>query len=453
MKRKFNILILFSTFLIMSSCKFNRRYDVYLLNFKPESAMIYKEIVRDYEKQATVKIKVETAASGRYEETLMVELLKSSVPTIFIINGPAGLKSWKDYALNLNNHKESYHELKMMEYISNDNLFLRDGKNIYGVPSTIEGYGLIYNKSVFDEYFSLADRLSPLTKMEDISSYDELEVVVEDLNNIINKNKLVQGKSNIEKLQSVFAPVSLKSGSDWPYQTHLSSVAMFYEFNELGDKFLGTDTKTIEFKYNLNMKKMLDLYMKYSNYDQKKLGDVSYDDSLNSFITGKSAIIQQGNWIISTILSDESSTLGAFDVGMIPIYMGIPYEENYGVAIGTENYFAINKTISKRQINASIDFLNWLYTTEIGQNYLINRLGYIPPYTNFDYTTNNSLNESIIKYMNDESLTPVEWSFNYYPNEAFKTDFGGNLLDYAIGKQTWNDVVENVKKKWKEESR
>ncbi len=453
MKRKFNILILFSTFLIMSSCKFNRRYDVYLLNFKPESAMIYKEIVRDYEKQATVKIKVETAASGRYEETLMVELLKSSVPTIFIINGPAGLKSWKDYALNLSNHQENYHELKMMKYISNDNLFLKDGKNVYGVPSTIEGYGLIYNKLVFDEYFSLPNRLSPLSKMEDISSYDELVVIVEDLNAMITGSKSAQGKSNIAKLQSVFSPVSLKTGSDWPYQTHLSSVAIFYEFKELGDKFLGVDTKTINFKYNLNMKKMLDLYMKYSNYDQKKLGDVSYDDSLSRFITGKSAIIQQGNWIISTILTDESSTLGAFDVGMIPIYMGIPYEENYGVAIGTENYFAINKIASKKQINASIDFLNWLYTSEIGQDYLINRLGYIPPYTNFDYETNNALNESIIEYMNNEKLTPIEWSFNYYPNEAFKTDFGGNLLDYAIGKKSWNEVVENVKKKWKEESR
>lgn len=453
MKIKFNIMLFIIILLSLSSCRLNRRYDVYLLNFKPESATTYKNIIKEYAKIENVKIKVETAASSRYEETLTVEMLKSSVPTIFIINGPAGLKSWKDYALNLSEYNKENNNIKMIDYISNENLFLRDKKDIYGLPATIEGYGLIYNKLVFKEYFSLTNRNSKLEKMEDVKSYDDLELIVKDLNEYITGKKTYQNSPNISKLQRVFSPVSLKSGSDWPYQTHLSSIAMFYEFNELGDKFLGIDTKTIEFKYNLNMKKMLDLYMNYSNYDQNKLGDVSYDDSLNSFIRGSSAIIQQGNWIMSTVLSDKSTTLNAFDLGMIPIYLGIENEDKYGIAVGTENYFAINNTCSSKQIKASIDFLNWLYTSEKGMDYVINNLGYIPPYTNFKYEPNNSLNESIIAYMNNENLNPVEWSFNYYPTESFKTNFGGDLLDYALGNKTWNEVVNNVKRRWKEDSK
>ena len=452
MKIKFNILMFLIILVFLSSCRFNNKYDVYILNFKPESATIYKEIVKEYRKIKNVKIKVETAASGRYEETLIVEMLKSSVPTIFIINGPAGLKSWKDYALNLSNYHNNY-KIEMIDNISNEKLLLREKEDIYGLPSTIEGYGLIYNKLVFNEYFSLSNRSTSLKSMEEIKSFNELEMIVKDLNEYIIGKKTYSNCPNMAKLKRVFSLVSLKSGSDWPYQTHLSSVAMFYEFNELGNEFLGIDTKTIKFKYNMNMKKMFDLYLEYSNYDKNKLGDVSYDDSLNSFINGSAAIIQQGNWIASTILNDENTKLGPFDIGMIPIYMGVKAEEKYGIAIGTENYFAVNKTCTKKQIKESVDFLNWLYTSDKGKDYVINALGYIPPYINFEYEFTNLLNESIIKYMNDKNLDPVEWSFNYYPTESFKTDFGGDLLDYALGKKTWTEIVNNFIKRWKEDSK
>ena len=71
--------------------------EIYFLNFKPEIADVYKKIAKDYEAETGVKVKVETAASGTYEQTLKSEIAKKDAPTIFQINGPVGYQSWKDY--------------------------------------------------------------------------------------------------------------------------------------------------------------------------------------------------------------------------------------------------------------------------------------------------------------------------------------------------------------------
>lgn len=67
--------------------------EIYFLNFKPEIADVYKKIAEDYEAETGVKVKVETAASGTYEQTLKSEIAKKDAPTIFQINGPVGYES------------------------------------------------------------------------------------------------------------------------------------------------------------------------------------------------------------------------------------------------------------------------------------------------------------------------------------------------------------------------
>ncbi|HHX55157.1 MAG TPA: ABC transporter substrate-binding protein, partial [Clostridiales bacterium] len=75
--------------------------EIYFLNFKPEIAEVYDKVAADYEEETGVKVKVVTAASGTYEQTLKSEIAKSDPPTIFQINGPVGYQSWKDYTLDL----------------------------------------------------------------------------------------------------------------------------------------------------------------------------------------------------------------------------------------------------------------------------------------------------------------------------------------------------------------
>ena len=75
--------------------------SVYWLNFKPESDETLQKIAAMYKEQKGVDVKVVTAASGTYSQTLIAEMDKSAPPTIFVIGNQNGVKDWKDYALDL----------------------------------------------------------------------------------------------------------------------------------------------------------------------------------------------------------------------------------------------------------------------------------------------------------------------------------------------------------------
>lgn len=79
--------------------------EVYFLQFKPEVDKEWKEIAKAYKKEKGVEVKILTAASNTYEEKLKSEMSKSSAPTLFQVNGPTGLKNWKDYCADLSDTK------------------------------------------------------------------------------------------------------------------------------------------------------------------------------------------------------------------------------------------------------------------------------------------------------------------------------------------------------------
>ena len=70
--------------------------SVYFLNFKPEQDAAYQEIAKEYTESTGVPVKVVTAASGSYEQTLKAEIGKDEAPTLFQVNGPAGFITWQD---------------------------------------------------------------------------------------------------------------------------------------------------------------------------------------------------------------------------------------------------------------------------------------------------------------------------------------------------------------------
>ena len=72
--------------------------EVYYLSFKPELTKQWEDIAKKYEQKTGVKVKVVTAASGQYEQTLKSEIAKKDAPTLFQINGPVGYQKWKDYS-------------------------------------------------------------------------------------------------------------------------------------------------------------------------------------------------------------------------------------------------------------------------------------------------------------------------------------------------------------------
>ena len=127
-----------------SSSSDDGKGKVYYLNFKPESNDEWQKLAKDYTKETGVEVKVQTAASGTYEQTLKSEIAKSEAPTLFQVNGPVGYQNWKSYTDDMTD-TEPYKQL------INKDVALKDGSKVVGVPYAMETYGLIYNKDLFDQ--------------------------------------------------------------------------------------------------------------------------------------------------------------------------------------------------------------------------------------------------------------------------------------------------------------
>ena len=87
---------------LVACTKTDEAGSVYFLNFKPEADAAWQELAALYTEQTGVEVKVVTAASGTYSETLTAEMDKGEdAPTLFQCGNMAGVESWKDYLLVL----------------------------------------------------------------------------------------------------------------------------------------------------------------------------------------------------------------------------------------------------------------------------------------------------------------------------------------------------------------
>ena len=407
--------------------------SIYFLNFKPEIAYKYEAIAKQYKEEKGIEVRVQTAASGEYEKYLTSEMGKSDPPTIFQINGPVGYQNWKDYCADVSGSK-------LYDLVSDKSLAVKDGDGVYGIPYVVEGYGIIYNNAIMTKYF--ATEGAKASSMDEINNYAKLAEVVQDMT----------AKKEELGIDGVFGSTSLKQGDDWRWQTHLADLPLYYEFGSDGNAIVNCfNAKELEFKYADNYKNIFDLYTNNSVTEKNLLGGKTVADSMAEFADAKCAMIQNGSWAWGDI--EKGGKVKAEDVKYLPIYTGTPDDENQGLCIGTENYFAINKEVDEATQKASMDFLVWLFTSDYGKKAVVNDLGFVTPFTSFGESEkpSNPLAVELLAWSDKAAkgeCKSVDWAFLGIPSEKWKRDFGASLLEYVQGQKDWTKVVDDAKASW-----
>lgn len=415
----------------------DKNVTVRFLNFKPEIASVYNEIVQTYKEETGVTVIVDTAANNTYESTLAARLGTSEAPTIFQINGPRGYANWSDYCKDLT-------DSQLYKHLNDKSMAVtKDGK-VFGIPYLIEGYGIIYNEELTDKYFALSDKNTDFMSMDEINNFEKLSQLVADMQK--NKDKL--------GINGVFAATSLKSGEDWRWQTHLANLPIYYEFKNNEIDLSSDATKEIKFEYAENYKNIFDLYLNNSTTDPKLLGSKIGDESMAEFALGQCAMVQNGNWAWSQISGISGNVVKEDKIKFLPIYTGIEGEEKQGLCIGTENFMCINSKASEAEQKAAEDFMYWLFTSDKGKDYVTNKLDFIAPFDTFtdEEIPTDPLAREVIEWSKRADVESVSWNFTLFPSQTFKNDFGAALLQYAQGTKTWSDVVTLVTEEWKSES-
>lgn len=389
---------------------------VYYLNFKPEADEYWQDLAETYTEETGVPVTVLTAASGEYEKTLKSEMAKTDAPTLFQVNGPVGLASWKDYCYDLTG-------TDIANELSDESFALKDGDKTAGIAYVIENYGIIYNKSLLEKAGYTAD---------DITDFDSLKAVAEDIT--ARKDELGF---------SAFTSAGMDGSSDWRFKTHLANLPIYYEYKDEGIN----NTNAIKGTYLDNYRQIWDLYINNATCAPTEISTKTADDATADFVTEEAVFYQNGTWEYNNI-----ADVGDENLGILPIYIGVDGEENQGVCTGTENYWCVNAKASEEDIQATLDFMYWCVTSDEGVEAMCRDMGFVIPFPSNLESENTLVNEAN-KYL-DEGKTPVTWVFSTMPSEEWKNGVGSALTAYAADQtdENWEKVVTAFVDGWATEA-
>ena len=369
--------------------------SVYYLNFKPEADAAWQALAKEYTELTGVPVQVVTAASGTYEETLTAEMDKSSMPTLFQCGNEASLATWGDYCLDLKD-TDVYKEMNTDDF----NLFGENGE-VYCIAYCYESYGLETLKAVAEDITARKDELG----------------------------------------FSAFSSAGLDSSSSWRFSGHLTNLPLFYEFR---DDNVTSQPATVTGKYLDNFKNIWDLYINNSTCAPSDLPSKTAGDSEAEFAQGKAVFFQNGSWEYNTLVNDLG--MNKDDLTMIPIYCGVEGEEKAGLCSGTENCWAVNSKASEDDIQATLDFMYWVVTSESGTKMMADEFGPCPFKSAAE--PENVFCKAAADYAAAGNYT-VTWDFTYTPNvETWRDGIVAALTQYSAGTGSWDDLVNAYVNGW-----
>ncbi len=381
--------------------------SVYYLNFKPEADAAWQTLAAAYTAETGIPVTVLTAASGTYDDTLTSEMAKTEAPTMFQCGNAAALANWKDYCYDLSG-TDFYAEMTTDDF----NLKGENGE-VYAAGYCYEAFGIITNKALLAKAGY---------SVEDITDFASLKAVADDIH------------ARADELGfDAFSSAGLDGSSSWRFSGHLANMPLFYEFRDNGVTACPAE---ITGAYLDNFKNIWDLYITDSAVDPATLSSSTGDASLEEFGSGKAVFYQNGTWEFAN-LTDKYG-IPASDLTMLPIYCGVDGEANAALCSGTENCWAVNSQASEADIQATLDFMKWVVTSEAGTTMMAEQFGPCPfksakePANVFFADANRMISEG--KYT-------VTWAFNYTPNvDDWRAGVVSALTAYSAGTGDWEAV-------------
>ena len=402
---------------LFAGCKSSDKGSVYFLNFKPEADSAWQALAKTYTEKTGVTVKVVTAASGTYETTLTAEMAKKDAPTLFQCGNETALDTWKDYCLALDG-TEFLNEMTTSDF----NIKGEDGKT-YCAGYCYEAFGIIVNTELLEKAGH---------SLDEIKDFASLKAVAEDIT--AHKDELGF---------AAFSSAGLDSSSSWRFSGHLANMPLYYEFR---DDNVTAQPATIKGTYLDNYKAIWDLYTTDSATTGAALLTATGDQAEAEFGEGKAVFYQNGTWEFSNLTAADKFAMNPDDLAMIPIYCGVDGEDKAGLCCGTENCWAVNKNASEEDIKATLDFMNWVVTSDAGTTMLAEQFGPCP-FKNAK-TPENVFFAQANEYVANGNYT-VTWAFNWTPAvDDWRAAVVDALSKYTTGNGSWDDVKTAFVEGW-----
>ncbi|MCA0754964.1 ABC transporter substrate-binding protein [Paenibacillus sp. N4] len=382
---------------------------VKLYNFKVEMAEQLNNLIGEFEKETGVKIEVDTCGGGcDYSAGLKTRFNSGDKPDIFFVAGHSDLDLWEEHLEDLSDQPWVGDIVELAKpAITKD-------EKIYGMPLAVEGWGFIYNKTLFSQA-GITDPPKTLTELQEAA----------------------------EKLKAAgIRPFENGYGEWWVVGNHLLNVAFSHQSDPVAfvENVMNGKQKLIGNEKFEQWLKLVDLTVEYG---QQNSLQTDYNTQVTNFAQGKAAMMQQGIW--TQLQIDRINP--KIEIGFLPM----PINDNAAamdkLPVGVANYWVVSKTSQVKE--EAKTFLNWLVTSDAGTKFIVEDAKLIPAFKSIPASEEQlgPLAADIIKYTREGKILP--WMWQRFPGYEANTSQMATQIQAYIGKQIGKkQLLEEFQKIW-----
>lgn len=320
--------------------------EVYMFISSPEYADAINELIEAYKEVApNVTINYETTQND-YPTMLKAKLNSGEVPDIFASTSGKEIDVYKEWSYNMDGQPLAETiDPAVAEMMKST----EEGSGLYGIAIKGNFFGLLYNKEIFE-----AAGVSEAPK-----TMEELETACEKIS-----------AAGYKAFSTGFA--------EWwvfkhVWQHYLDAAAANAGMTpaELVSAFEKGEAKVSDYPelYD-NFFRLIDLAVKYG--DDKPL-ETALANEEAAMANGEAAmILGQGAWVEADLLAINPD----IQIG----FSGYPVSDDASqcqVIAGSDQALRVAK--DSKQLSATLDFVNWWYTSDYGKSWFIDVAGVIPP--------------------------------------------------------------------------
>lgn len=304
-----------------------------------------------------------------------------------------------------------------------DNAFSNEEGLVVGFPFSIEGLGLVYNKTVVEK--AIGSEFDPFS----INTRDKLIALLDKI-----------------KASGIEYPVAFQT-EGWSIANHFST--QFLNQNDdpshtvsqikAGELKLADDTTWNGYYDTLDVLLSKD----YNKYGERPLG-IYYDDAHVSVGNGTSAMLFNGNWAYDSLQAVTSE-----EFGLIPVPVDNDPENplNNKIVAGPSNILVINKKSTVKEQEAAKKFLDWIVFDKAGQDFLVNKSQIISAFKNNPNKVANPLGVAIAAAVEQGKTT--NFALNYTSAEDWGNKLAPEIQKYIAHKLTRSELATFIENYFK----
>ncbi len=394
-----------------SSSNYNTKGKVRILNKNVPYQSGFEKLAVEFQMESGIQITIETPDAGSYPKILKEKLTCSPQdPTLFMLGGMNDFYKYKYECLDLSDYPVTQQLIDQSYSLKDEN------NNIYGLACYEEAFGLIVNTRLLEEAGF---------EVSEINSFTDLKRIVV---------SITARKSELGFSAFTSPTIGSYVKGSYRFSQHAPEVPLYYEIKGSGFN-IPTKLKGIYMKH---YQEYIDLYLDNAAVSRLDAKNTSIEDAQREFRNNQAVFHQDGSWDIDVLPKDE--------VAVIPLYMGIQGEKRQGLCRACKYYWCVNKFASSDDIEATIQFLNWLATSDKALDIMGEQMKILLPYKEAPVPNNVFL--QVLREQESGEKTMVEQYYKYGDYTKWENLMDQALEQYLIQKNSWDKVTEAFTSLW-----